>query len=160
MRACAAPRKDGPGTWISDEIIAGYTGLHKLGYAHSSELWLDGGHNPQGIAAVTESLEAHFPNRKITFLIGVMADKDIPHMIDSLAPLAKEFVTVTPDNPRALHADVLAAMLTERGLNAISLDNVKEGVRTAIELAGPSGIVCALGSLYLLGDVRKALGAN
>lgn len=42
MRACAAPRKDGPGTWISDEIIDGYTGLHKLGYAHSSELWLDG----------------------------------------------------------------------------------------------------------------------
>lgn len=42
MRACAAPRKDGPGTWISDDIIAGYTGLHRLGYAHSSELWLDG----------------------------------------------------------------------------------------------------------------------
>ncbi|MGZ8357255.1 MAG: leucyl/phenylalanyl-tRNA--protein transferase [Telluria sp.] len=42
MRACAAPRKDGPGTWISEEIISGYTGLHALGHAHSSELWLDG----------------------------------------------------------------------------------------------------------------------
>ena len=42
MRACAAPRKDGPGTWISDDIVKGYTGLHQLGYAHSSELWLDG----------------------------------------------------------------------------------------------------------------------
>ena len=42
MRACAAPRKDGPGTWISQDIIDGYTGLHQLGYAHSSELWLDG----------------------------------------------------------------------------------------------------------------------
>jgi leucyl/phenylalanyl-tRNA--protein transferase len=42
MRACAAPRKDGPGTWISEDIIAGYTGLHRLGYAHSSEVWLDG----------------------------------------------------------------------------------------------------------------------
>jgi leucyl/phenylalanyl-tRNA--protein transferase len=42
MRACAAPRRDGPGTWISEDIIAGYTGLHRLGYAHSSELWLDG----------------------------------------------------------------------------------------------------------------------
>jgi leucyl/phenylalanyl-tRNA--protein transferase len=42
MRACAAPRKDGPGTWISDDIIAGYTGLHQMGYAHSSEVWLDG----------------------------------------------------------------------------------------------------------------------
>lgn len=42
MRACAGPRKDGPGTWISEDIIAGYTGLHRLGYAHSSELWCDG----------------------------------------------------------------------------------------------------------------------
>jgi leucyl/phenylalanyl-tRNA--protein transferase len=42
MRACAAPRKDGPGTWISKDIIAGYTGLHAAGHAHSSELWLDG----------------------------------------------------------------------------------------------------------------------
>ena len=42
MRACAAPRRDGPGTWISEDIIDGYSGLHALGYAHSSELWLDG----------------------------------------------------------------------------------------------------------------------
>ncbi|MDB5917419.1 MAG: leucyl/phenylalanyl-tRNA--protein transferase [Massilia sp.] len=42
MRSCAAPRRDGPGTWISKDIIAGYTGLHAMGYAHSSELWLDG----------------------------------------------------------------------------------------------------------------------
>lgn len=42
MRACAAPRRDGPGTWISEDIIAGYCSLHRQGYAHSSELWLDG----------------------------------------------------------------------------------------------------------------------
>lgn len=42
MRACAAPRKDSGGTWISEKIIRGYTGLHSHGYAHSSELWLDG----------------------------------------------------------------------------------------------------------------------
>ncbi|HYD62613.1 MAG TPA: leucyl/phenylalanyl-tRNA--protein transferase [Noviherbaspirillum sp.] len=42
MRACAAPRKDGAGTWISEDIIRGYGGLHRQGYAHSSELWLDG----------------------------------------------------------------------------------------------------------------------
>lgn len=42
MRACAAPRDGQPGTWISDDIIAGYTELHARGYAHCSELWLDG----------------------------------------------------------------------------------------------------------------------
>jgi leucyl/phenylalanyl-tRNA--protein transferase len=42
MRACAAPRKDGPGTWISEDIIDGYTGLYAMGYAHSSEVWHEG----------------------------------------------------------------------------------------------------------------------
>ncbi len=120
----------------------------------------DGGHNPQGILAVTQSLKEHFPDRKITFLIGVMADKDIQQMIDQLAPLVKEFVAVTPDNPRALSADVLAAMLEERGFSAVSCGSVAQGVRMAIELAGADGIVCALGSLYMLGDVRTELDAH
>lgn len=42
MRACAAPRRDGTGTWISNEIIDGYCELHRMGHAHSSECWLDG----------------------------------------------------------------------------------------------------------------------
>lgn len=42
MRACAAPRRDQEGTWISEDIIAGYTALHRLGYAHSVETWQNG----------------------------------------------------------------------------------------------------------------------
>lgn len=42
MRACAAPRRDGYGTWISEDIVAGYTGLHRMGYAHSAEFLIDG----------------------------------------------------------------------------------------------------------------------
>jgi leucyl/phenylalanyl-tRNA--protein transferase len=42
MRACAQPRRDGTGTWISEDIIAGYCALHARGFAHSSELWLRG----------------------------------------------------------------------------------------------------------------------
>ena len=89
-----------------------------------------------------------------------MADKDINQMLDQLVPIAKAFVTVTPDNPRALTADVLAAMVSERGLGAESRGSIQDGVDRAIELAGPDGIVCALGSLYLLGDVRNVLGVN
>lgn len=42
MHACAVPRKDRAGTWISGDIIQGYNELHRHGHAHSSELWLDG----------------------------------------------------------------------------------------------------------------------
>ncbi|MGH2345485.1 MAG: leucyl/phenylalanyl-tRNA--protein transferase [Chloroflexota bacterium] len=42
MRACAAPRHDDPGTWISEEFIEVYTLLHRHGFAHSVEAWRDG----------------------------------------------------------------------------------------------------------------------
>jgi leucyl/phenylalanyl-tRNA---protein transferase len=42
IRACAAPRKDGAGTWISEDIVHGYCALYQQGYAHSSEVWLEG----------------------------------------------------------------------------------------------------------------------
>jgi leucyl/phenylalanyl-tRNA--protein transferase len=42
MHACAAPRKDRLGTWISEDIVQGYSALHRMGYAHSSELWRNG----------------------------------------------------------------------------------------------------------------------
>lgn len=38
MEACAAPRRDGPGTWITAEVIEAYVGLHRLGHAHSFEI--------------------------------------------------------------------------------------------------------------------------
>lgn len=41
MRACAEPRRFGSGTWISEDLIRGYCGLHAEGYAHSSELWFE-----------------------------------------------------------------------------------------------------------------------
>lgn len=40
MRNCATvKRKDGHGTWISEEMVQAYTTLHKLGYAISAEAW-------------------------------------------------------------------------------------------------------------------------
>jgi leucyl/phenylalanyl-tRNA--protein transferase len=42
MRACAEPREDQAGTWISAEMIRAYIALHQAGYAHSVEWWLEG----------------------------------------------------------------------------------------------------------------------
>lgn len=44
MQACAGPRPQYPGggTWLNAEMQAAYQELHRLGYAHSTELWIDG----------------------------------------------------------------------------------------------------------------------
>lgn len=41
VSACAAPRRDQPGTWITDEMRTAYGRLHELGPAHSVEVWHD-----------------------------------------------------------------------------------------------------------------------
>ncbi len=42
IAGCAAPRKGEPGTWISGAMVEAYRNLHRLGYAHSVETWIDG----------------------------------------------------------------------------------------------------------------------
>ncbi|HVO17242.1 MAG TPA: leucyl/phenylalanyl-tRNA--protein transferase, partial [Alphaproteobacteria bacterium] len=42
MVGCAEVTSERPDSWINDEIVAAYTELYHLGYAHSVESWLDG----------------------------------------------------------------------------------------------------------------------
>jgi len=115
---------------------------------------LDGAHNPQGIEATAESLRGHFGDRKIIFVVGVMADKDVDAMMGHIAPLAEEFFAVRPDYPRAMDSKTLAEKLSKFGVPVTACDTVAEGVGCAIGRAGADGVVCALGSLYFSGDIR------
>jgi len=39
IAGCRAPRKNGEGTWITEEMASAYIKLHELGFAHSVEVW-------------------------------------------------------------------------------------------------------------------------
>ena len=121
---------------------------------------VDGGHNPHGIRATAESLSRLFPGRKITFVTGVMADKDVEHILGLIVPLADQFFTVRPDNPRAMDAGELARRIEAMGAKATACASVRDGVDRAIQAEGPHGVACALGSLYMSGEVRSCFGKN
>lgn len=121
---------------------------------------VDGGHNPHGIRATAESLSRLFPGRKITFVTGVMADKDVEHILGLIVPLADQFFTVRPDNPRAMDAGELARRIEAMGAKATACASVQDGVDRAIQAEGPHGVACALGSLYMSGEVRSCFGKN
>lgn len=121
---------------------------------------LDGGHNPQCMEALGKALRELYPNRKLIFLTGVLADKDYPAMMGELLPLVKEFYTITPDSPRAMSAADLAAWLESRGARAVPCGTVRDGLDQALVAAGPQDVVCATGSLYMIGEVRHLLGLS
>ena len=92
-------------------------------------------------------------------LTGVLGDKDFHCMYANVAPFAKEFITVTPGNPRALDAKDLAKYLATFGKPVTPCETVADGVKLAVEHAGKDGVVLCYGSLYMLGDVKAAVAA-
>lgn len=122
------------------------------------DILLDGGHNPQCMAAVRQTLEELYPGEKILFLVGVLADKDYATMLGEILPLAKAFVTITPDSPRALPARELAQYLCREGVAAHPCETTAQGVERVLALADPEDVVCICGSLYMIGEVRHLLG--
>ena len=115
---------------------------------------VDGGHNPQCAQTVAENLKKYFPGCRRVLLIGVLADKDYRSLADILAPEADEFVCVTPNSDRALPAEELAQVLRPYGKPVTVCESIKEGVSAAIDAAGQDGMVCAVGSLYMVGEIR------
>ncbi|MBQ9031802.1 MAG: 5-formyltetrahydrofolate cyclo-ligase [Parasporobacterium sp.] len=118
---------------------------------------LDGGHNPQCAQAMAESVKEYFPEEKITFLLGVLADKDYESILDLIMPYAADFICVTPLSDRALTGDALARFIRNKGGHAVAAQDISRGIIAALKTRRP---VIAFGSLYLAGAVRTEFLAS
>ena len=119
---------------------------------------LDGGHNPQCAEALAKSLDKLLTGKKAIFLLGVLADKDYPTMMDMMIPYAEKFICLTPDSNRALPAEKLAEFFREKDCEAKAADSFVDGIKIAVKEAGEDGIVVCFGSLYLAGHIRTEYG--
>lgn len=123
--------------------------------SRSPDFILDGGHNPQCVQAAVQALQDYYPGKKVVFLTGMMKDKDSAAMLAKMAEVAKAFVCLHADSDRAFGAQELAREIEDTlGLAAYPAASAQEGCALAQRLAGEQGVVCALGSLYLAGEIR------
>jgi len=125
-------------------------------------VFYDGAHNPQGIRGAVENIRTYLSplqeDGKVVLCMGVLRDKDFAAMIAALAPLADRVFTITPDNPRALSAAETASVFRDLGTPAESADTLQDGAKAALAYAEKTGRpLVILGSLYIYGDVKKAL---
>jgi dihydrofolate synthase/folylpolyglutamate synthase len=116
---------------------------------------LDGAHNPAGARALAASLRAYFPGRPVTFVIGILADKDAGSILAALRPLAARIVLTASANPRAADPEALRALLP--GARVEIAASPQEALARALP-PEPGGLVCVAGSLSLIGDVLAAAG--
>ena len=122
---------------------------------------VDGAHNPQGFEALMETMELLYPGKKLNIVLGVLADKDFNAGLDVAIPHAKKFFAVTPPSYRALDADVLAQDIREKSaVPVVPFDSIPAAIEAALSESAKDDVICILGSLYQVGDVRRYFGRN
>lgn len=123
---------------------------------------IDGAHNEDAAKKLYQTLQNHFTNRKITYIIGVLADKEHKKMLEIMLPLAERVYTVTPPNKRALDGADLAKEVGSLGKTAVYCAKIEDAVKHVLESAEDEVIV-AFGSLSYLARIKEAaerLGYN
>lgn len=121
---------------------------------------LDGGHNKAGVAEFVKTAKRLEADHPVTILFSAVNDKDYEHMIETISrELQFHTVVVTEvDCDRVVRTDRLAeyfrkfsqARILERPVIAEALD-------TALQIKGEEGILFCVGSLYLVGGIKREL---
>ena len=115
---------------------------------------VDGGHNPQCAETVRDNLLHYFPDKRRILLLGILADKDYPELTAILNEAADEYICITPESPRALPAKELADFLNRFNKPVAVCDTIRDGVSLALDRSDGESVVCAVGSLYSVGEIR------
>ena len=151
---------------------------------------IDGAHNEDAALQLSASVEKYFTNIPITYIIGVLADKEHKKVLEAMLPYAGAVFTVTPDNPRAMRAEELASeaeaivarLWKERagkpekvqgtenspqgagGMEPLpkvsACSSMKEAVQLALEHTKKDGVILAFGSLSYLKEIRQIMQSD
>jgi dihydrofolate synthase/folylpolyglutamate synthase len=124
-------------------------------------LLLDCAHNPAGCAALAGALRRVGPGR-VVLLFGAMSDKDIPGMARELHTSARAVVATRSRIDRAAPAGRVLDAFREVSpdLPCSATEPAPRALDEARSLAGPEGVVCVAGSIFLVGEIIELLEAR
>ncbi len=118
---------------------------------------LDGAHNPQGFAGLGATLDEEFPALGWHLVIGVRGNRSIPDLVSHLRGQVASVVATAADDP-ASHdpAELASAVAAVLDVPTSVVPDPLEALAAARDAAGPEGGVVVTGSLYVVGEVRRA----
>jgi dihydrofolate synthase/folylpolyglutamate synthase len=148
-----------PGQVLGEEVVAqGLAETVAPGRMETVEgILLDVAHNPDGIAALVNSIASSFDFVGGVFVVGILADKDYAGMLRELSRLSPRMVFTAAPTVRSVEPSDLLSTARSLGLDeVVTASDVSEAIAVARDMAG-EGLVCVTGSHYVVGEAREHL---
>jgi dihydrofolate synthase/folylpolyglutamate synthase len=124
------------------------------------EYVFDVAHNPAGAWALRSTLSAAYPDRSLTFIFGAMRDKAIGEMAEILFPMAERVIATRADNPRAAMPEEIREAASRTSTEVEEAGDVAAAIALAQTTAQPDSVVVITGSIYIVGEAMRLLGAR
>jgi dihydrofolate synthase / folylpolyglutamate synthase len=124
------------------------------------EYVFDVAHNPAGAWALRSTLSACYEERRLIFVFGAMRDKAIGEMAEILFPIAERVIATRAENPRSAMPDEIRSAAARTSAEIETAPDVAAALAQARALAGSDGIVVVTGSIYVVGEAMRRLGAR
>ena len=124
------------------------------------EIVFDVAHNPAGAWALRSALSSAYEERPLTFVFGAMRDKAIREIAEILFPLAERVIATHIENPRAATAAEIREAAARSASEVTEASDVARALDLACEQAGTKGVVVVTGSIYIVGEAMRLLGAR
>lgn len=120
---------------------------------------IDGAHNPGAVLELRKTLDLYFTNKRITFIMGVLSDKDFSKEAEIIADRAERIITITPNNSRGLDGHKLAETLVKYNHNVQVADSLKQAAEESIYTIkeNRADMILAFGSLSYLGELKQVV---
>jgi len=118
---------------------------------------LDGAHNPAAARVLAEFIQEELGGRRLRLVYGSMRDKAIGEISEILFPLAEEVYLTRPQVPRAATAEEILAAARFHPERLVIEPEPCRAVARACQASSHEDAVLVIGSLFLVGAVKKAL---
>lgn len=122
---------------------------------------VDGGHNPEGLAAALAAVREVYGDRPLGVVFGALRDKDIGSMLTAVKNEASTLVLTLPGNERAAEPYWIQREFEPRdrnGRSAIVVADANEALERVVEdMRQVDGAVLVTGSLYTAAEVLGRL---
>lgn len=117
----------------------------------------DASHNVESISAFLREFEKEKGNyRKVTLIFGIMKDKNIDEIVTILKGKFDEYLVTSINSERAADAFILNEKFMNEGCNTKVVANPHKYILEH-QIKGGDNCLVVLGSIYLLGEIKKML---